>query len=520
MNLRNNPITHLVNQWFNRVMGAVSDGSLSDAPEEYASHRTTRDYIWNSVGVGVWGCVFPVLTIVATQLAGAEQAGMFSMAFVTGTLLMIIANYGVRTYQVSDIEERHSFADYQLNRWITCIAMVAIGVMYCSIRGYGEEMFLLSLGVYLYKMVDGLADVYEGRLQQVDKLYLAGISQTLRSAVALVAFSLFLLLTGSMVAASFAMAFGAIITFVVVTFPLSLLETPKSPRFSFKSVQALFKNCFPLFIALFLYALIDNMPKFVMEGMLSYDNQLYFNALYFPAQGILLTVQLVYKPMLVRMAEVWNNPAKRKRFDLIILGMLALIVAVTVANVAIMGWIGLPIMSFLYGIDFEQFRGLCFVMLAAGGVTAAIDFLYQTITVLRRQRDVMALYVVTFGFSLFVPLLLVSFTGLPGAAIAYLIVMCILFVLLVWEYLRIRGVISGTPGGSGSGAGSSARARTGAGTGARTHAGSGKDTGAASSARAHTSTHPNPGADTITRANADATTNTGAHVATSANPEQ
>ena len=37
-----------------------------------------------------------------------------------------------------------------------------------------------------------------------------------------------------------------------------------------------------------------------------------------------------------------------------------------------MGWFGLAIMSFLYGIDFEQYRGLCFVMLAAGGVTAGL----------------------------------------------------------------------------------------------------------------------------------------------------
>lgn len=86
-------------------------------------------------------------------------------------------------------------------------------------------------------------------------------------------------------------------------------------------------------MALFLYAVIDNMPKFVMEGTLSYDNQLYFNALYFPAQGILLTVQLVYKPLLVRMANVWNDPAKRRRFDLIILGIFVLIIVLTVVNV-------------------------------------------------------------------------------------------------------------------------------------------------------------------------------------------
>lgn len=442
---RPNPIARLANHWFDRVMGAISDGSISGQQEEYAAHKTSRDYIWNTVGVGAWGMVFPVLTIVATQLAGAEQAGMFSMAFVTGTLLMIIANFGVRTYQVSDVEEKHTFMDYQINRWITCVLMVLVGAVYCTIRGYDNTMFYISLGVYLYKMVDGLADVYEGRLQQVDKLYLAGISQALRSIAALVVFSLLLLITHNMIVASFGMAIAAAATFVVVTFPLTLLETPKSNGWSMASIGALFKNCAPLFVALFLYAVIDNMPKFVMEGTLSYDNQLYFNALYFPAQGILLTVQLVYKPLLVRMANVWNDPAKRKKFDLIIIGIMLLIVVVTVANIVIMGWIGLAIMSFLYGIDFEQFRGLCFIMLAAGGVTAMIDFLYQIITVMRRQKDVTKLYIITLGFSLFVPTLLVMFTGLPGAVISYLIVMSILLVLLVWEYFRIRSDLAKHP---------------------------------------------------------------------------
>ncbi len=433
-----NFITRQVNHWCNRLLGAVSERSLAAQEEQYAAHRTTRDYVWNSIGIGAWGMVFPILTVVVTQLVGVEQAGMFSMAFVTGMLLMYLANYGVRTYQVSDLDERHSFSDYQLNRWITCAIMVAVGFAYCSIRGYASDMFTISLGVYMYKMVDGLADVYEGRLQQVDKLYLAGISQAFRSIVVLVVFSLALLVTHNLAVACIVMAVAAIVTFVVLTFPLALFETPKSRRVSPSSVTMLFKNCFPLFLALFLYALIDNMPKFVMEGVLSYDNQLYFNALYFPAQGILLTIGLIYKPLLVRMAEAWNDPAKRGKFDLIIVAIMGVIVAYTGATALVMGWIGIPIMSFLYGLDFEQFRGLLFIMIAAGGVTAAIDFLYQVITVLRRQRAVTRLYIITFGFSLFVPLLLVNFTGLPGAVIGYLIVMCILLVLLVSEYIGIR----------------------------------------------------------------------------------
>jgi O-antigen/teichoic acid export membrane protein len=431
-----------VNAWFSRLAGAASEGSFSSQEAMYASHRTSRDYVWNTLGITIWGMVFPILTVVVTQLSGVEQAGMFSMAFVVGTLLMIVANYGVRTYQVSDLEEEHSFSDYQVNRWVTCVAMVLIGLLYCLIRGYADEMFTISLGVYFYKMIDGLADVYEGRLQQKDKLYLAGVSQALRSVAAIVVFSLCLLITRNLTVSCIAMGIAALATFIILTLPLALFETPKSRKGSFASVGVLFKQCFPLFVALFMYALIDNMPKFVMEGVLSYDNQLYFNALYFPAQSILLATGLIYKPLLVRLAGLWADPLKRRRFDLVVVIILVVIVVLSAAMVFVMGWFGLSAMSFLYGIDFDSLRGLCYIMLVAGGITAAIDFLYQVITVLRQQKSVVKLYAITFGFSLFVPILLVNFTGLPGAVIGYLIIMCILLVLLVWEYLRIRFTVA------------------------------------------------------------------------------
>lgn len=434
---KQNFVKRVVNRWCNRLLGVVTEGSF-DQEEEFASHRTSRDYICNTIGTSAWGMVFPFLTIVVTQLSGTEQAGMFSMAFIIGTLLMIVGNYGVRTYQVSDIGEKHSFFDYQINRWITCIIMMLVAYVYCSFRGYDANMFSICMAVCTYKMIDGLADVYEGRLQQMDKLYLAGISQAFRSIVVFIVFSLALLITRNLVVASIAMAVAAALTFVVLTFPLAHLETPRSRGRSLASIAALFKQCFPVFIALFMYALIDNMPKFVMEGVLSYDNQLYFNALYFPAQAILLTVGSIYKPLLVRMAQMWADAEKRRRFDLVILAIVAVVIAITLAVIFVMATIGIPVMSFMYGVDFEQFRGLSYIMIAAGGVTAIIDFIYQVITVLRRQKSVMKLYVITFGFSLFIPILLIDFTGLPGAVIGYLIVMTILLVLLVWEYASIR----------------------------------------------------------------------------------
>ena len=317
--------------------------------------------------------------------------------------------------------------------------MLVVGFLFCKVLGYEGEMFTMCMGIFVYKALDALGEVYEGRLQQVDKLYLGGASLAIRSVAAFALYAILLLVTGDLGIAAIAMAIGAAASFLFVTFPLTLLETPRSTRMNLRSVVELFKACFPVFLALFLYAIIDNMPKFVMQGAnLPYDNQLYFNALYFPAQAILITVQLIYRPLLVKMAQAWADESRRHRFDILIIGMVVLILAITVAGVLLMLWIGIPVMSFMYGIDFGPYTQLAIIMLAAGGVTAIIDFLYQIITILRRQQVVLSLYLITFGFSLLVLILMTTMMQLEGAVVGYLIVMSILMILLVREYIVQR----------------------------------------------------------------------------------
>ena len=45
-------VVRLANQWWDRLIGAVFSGSLANQTARYAAHRTTRDYVFNSVGFG------------------------------------------------------------------------------------------------------------------------------------------------------------------------------------------------------------------------------------------------------------------------------------------------------------------------------------------------------------------------------------------------------------------------------------------------------------------------------------
>ena len=138
----------------------------------------------------------------------------------------------------------------------------------------------------------------------------------------------------------------------------------------------------------------------------------------------------------MRLARIWDDPEKHRRFDLLVLAMVGVIALITAAMALFMGWLGIPIMSLMYGLDFEQFRGLCLVMVATGGVCACIDFLYQIVTLLRAQGAVSKLYLVAFAFAVPVSMLLVNYAGLAGAVLGSLVSMAILLTLLVMEYAR------------------------------------------------------------------------------------
>ena len=432
-------LRRIVDDWWERLYAlAFGHAPLGTQAQLYDANQGMRDYVWNTIGQTLWGSLFPILTIVATQLAGAEEAGRFNLAFTVATLMLFLGNYGVRTFQVSDLDEMDSFGAYQVQRVLTCGLMLLCGWAYCTFKGYDATMTLITAGAFGYRAVDALSDVFEGRLQQMDKLYLSGISLSLRTVIPLAVFSGLLLVTKSLPSASIALATAELICMGLVTVPLALLETPRTRSWEWLEVREIFVDCFPAFAAMFLFNLIESMPKFAMEGVLPYEDQVYFSAIYFPAQMALLAVGFIYKPQLVRLAGIWADTTKRPRFDLIVLAMLGACVVVSVVLLVFAAVVGIPLASLLYATDFEPFRSAQYVMLVAGCFAAASDFLFQILTVLREQSTATFVYGGAFAFVGVASMVLVRTVGFMGAVYAYLAVMVVLFALLAAQYVLVR----------------------------------------------------------------------------------
>lgn len=124
------------------------------------------DYFWNMSGCLASAMASLLLVIGVTRIMGTEAGGIFSLAFSLGQLLMMLGNMGLRTYQVSDLEERYSMGEYVVNRIISCALMMLCTCVYGIATRCSGEKFAALLLIVGTKMIDAFADVFEGQLQK------------------------------------------------------------------------------------------------------------------------------------------------------------------------------------------------------------------------------------------------------------------------------------------------------------------------------------------------------------------
>lgn len=248
------------------------------------------DYFWNMSGCLASAMASLLLVIGVTRIMGTEAGGIFSLAFSLGQLLMMLGNMGLRTYQVSDLEERYSMGEYVVNRIISCVLMMLCTCVYGIATRCSGEKFAALLLIVGTKMIDAFADVFEGQLQKEHRLDLAGISMTIRMAVTTLLCLGLLMVTRQLMVACGCMFLGAV--FCLAAFSVAPALRVHRQRgvlhrqgISLRKSIALFVPAIPLFFSSFGLMMIAGMPKYAIDFLMAESAQAIYGILYLPAPG-------------------------------------------------------------------------------------------------------------------------------------------------------------------------------------------------------------------------------------------
>lgn len=376
--------------------------------------------LWYTMGTMCSSATSFLLMIYVTRILGVDEAGVFSISYSVGQLMLSIGWFGTRQFQVSDINEEFKFSDYlSLKLFMTIIMMVGC-LIYSVFLHFNTYKMLVTFLYCLFLICDVFADLFSARFQQVDKLFLSGMSYIIRilGYNLVILFSL-LCFKNLIVAIVLAMIYSALeLTF----FDLQLIKRISQIKIEFhmdKIIQ-LIKNCFPLFISSFLTTFIVNVPKNAIELNFDSNVQTYYNIIFMPSYIINLFCMFIFVPLYTSIANTWLNSTKDKFINTVVKLM---IFDVLLSLVVFAGcyFLGIPLLELVYGVDLHSVKSSFLVLIVAGCFTSMNSILSYIFTVIRRQKFMIYIYVVAMVLAQVMVKTLTLNYGIFGASLDYLI---------------------------------------------------------------------------------------------------
>ncbi len=397
-------------------------------------NKLRYSYIWNAIGGFLYAMLSAVLLLGVTRLQGAVEAGIFSVVFTISQNLLIIGNYEVRPYQVTDIKAKGDLSVYFTLRIFTNIFMIVSGILWIIIGGFELKKAILILILCGYRVTDSVGDVVEGYFQQTDRIYLSGILLGIRTVFPMIVFLVVLVCSKDLVYSSSWMAGCSLLCLIL--FDVRLAQEDKCKWFSsdWKKIHDLLLNCFPLFGSALSYIFLVSLSKFAIDYFMDPAYQTYYSILFMPTFIINLLSEFVFKPHMTEMANMWFAGEVRKMKGLIKKICLCIVIFTVVVILAgcDLGIWGLRV---IYGVDdLKLYRMEFVILLLGGGFNALSIFLRYILTVMRKQWTILVAYVIGVIISIVLSYRMTAVWGLMGAASSYtisLFILCMVFIGIV-----------------------------------------------------------------------------------------
>jgi transcriptional activator amrA len=400
-----------------------------------------KDYIWNSIGSFLQSAISPILLIVITRLNGVGDSGLFSFAMSLSVVFWAISLWGGRTYQVSDVKKEFSSGDYIVVRFISSLIVAVFSISFCVLSGYDLIKTELIMVLVSFKILESIADSMYGVLQIHNRLYIAGISLTMKSVFSFMLFTLVDILTKNII-------YGALSIFivniaVVIFYDIPWMKHVESVGLTKKNIMQagkIMKKTAEVFVVVFLTMFSLNIPRYFLDKY-HYDQIGYFGIMAMPITLLTLFISFVLQPNVVNLSELLKKK-KIKEFTKIVSKIDFITFTLGILFVVSSYLIGVWALNTVFGIDINNFR-IDLTIMVIGAVANAFASIYvNLLIILRRFKGQFYTLLVTNILAVILSIYLIDRLAMLGSVLVFMTISFLQAIILLFIYKRsLKNVI-------------------------------------------------------------------------------
>jgi O-antigen/teichoic acid export membrane protein len=289
-------------------------------------------------------------------------------------------------------------------------------------------------------MCEAVADAMYGVLQRHNKLYIAGISLTLRAIVSLAVFLAVDAATHNLLLSSASLALVSFLFLVGFDY-LNAARVEKIKIFSGSlkqyaiDSQVIIKKNVAVFLVGVLPIIILNIPRYLID-IFHQSEQGYYGILILPASFVALLASFIIAPHLVKISQLYNDK-KIKQLKAIVSKIFW---AVTISGVAatLLAWLfGAWILSVIFGVDLLHYDTVLAIIVAGGVVYALFTIVSVLLLAMRHLKEQVVVFFTTLVAVSTIGIFAVNNFAITGAVWIYALLNVFQFVVLYIIYKRV-----------------------------------------------------------------------------------
>ena len=252
------------------------------------------------------------ITVLVVKLShDYYSAGLLGLAMTITNIFYIISSYGLRLYQVSDVNHEYDDNIYIISRMITVPVAIVLCVGYSVIIGYSGESILVIILFMLYKSFEAASDVFHGILQNNGRYDRICISLCFKGILSLLIFTL-IFKNGSKL--STALLGILIVSVIVLVFDYywshKYIKTNNDSVKISIAVRNLLINTSPMVVLSFSSPLLMSIPRLYFERSYSTELLGIYTSLSSPTLIITTFVSCAVSPYLHLLAKYYIEKDK------------------------------------------------------------------------------------------------------------------------------------------------------------------------------------------------------------------
>ena len=405
-----------------------------------------QNMVWNMVGSAIGlACQWAISIIVVRLATDMESAGLYSLAVSVYGIFSPIANFGMYTYLITDIDGKNTVGEYL--SLVSFTSLCALVVTMCYAAATCRPNALLVIGSYaLYKGIAVVIDIMHAADQKAHRMDYIGISLAAQGILSLCSFTLIFYFSHDLVASTLAMAVTTLAVGILYDLPKTKGLFPLKYGIRKHDAIALLSSCSLIVVASIATGAFASLPRQVLSGIMGDSMLGIYASVATPVAIIQVGSTYIYNPLIGYFAESFHA-GDSERFKKLVRTTVIGIIAIGILALLGATALGKPALWLLYGETVAQHVDLLFPLIISSLLLGVASFLSNLLVAVRALRIMVVGSVIALVISAVCSTPLIAMFGMNGATYT-LVLSCASSILIscAGVFLQLRKqLVSRTP---------------------------------------------------------------------------